>query len=70
VALRSGTVLYEVTQGPYNPTTNEEFAPWAPAEQDATAAAAYIAALKAHFEPSLPEVAARDQIEAEEDEIC
>jgi cupin fold WbuC family metalloprotein len=70
VALKSGTVLYEVTQGPYNLATNEEFAPWAPPAEDTEAAQAYIASLKAHFEPLSPELSALDQIEAEEDEIC
>ena len=70
VALSGGTVLYEVTQGPYNAATNEEFAPWAPPAEDAGAAQVYIAALRAQFEPEFRELAARNQIEAEEDEIC
>lgn len=32
VALESGTILYEVEQGPYDPQTGKEFAPWSPAE--------------------------------------
>lgn len=32
IALESGTVIYEVKHGPYDPTTDKVFAPWAPAE--------------------------------------
>jgi len=31
-ALRPGTVLFEGKNGPYDPRTDKEFAPWAPAE--------------------------------------
>lgn len=31
-ALRSGTVLFELKPGPYQPLTDKDFAPWAPAE--------------------------------------
>jgi cupin fold WbuC family metalloprotein len=34
-ALESGTVLFEVKQGPYVPATPGEFAPWAPTEGSA-----------------------------------
>ncbi len=69
-ALQAGTVLFEVTEGPYDAATNKEFAPWAPPEQDTDASRAYIAGIRAHFEHLLPEIAALDQIEAEENEIC
>jgi cupin fold WbuC family metalloprotein len=34
----SGCAFFEVKQGPYDPTTASEFAPWSPAEGDAAAA--------------------------------
>lgn len=70
VSLRSGTVLFEVTQGPYDETTNKEFATWAPTQEEREAAGAFIAGLKARFEPEFPGLAAINQIEAEEDDIC
>lgn len=69
VALRSGTVLFEVTQGPYDAVTNKQFASWAPPEDDSRATIAYLAELRRYFEPLMPEVAAINQIEAEDDEI-
>ncbi len=39
VSFAPGTVLFEVKQGPYRPTGEHDFAPWAPKEGDATAAA-------------------------------
>lgn len=38
VALTSGTVFFEVKAGPYQPLTEEEKAPWAPAEGSPEAA--------------------------------
>jgi len=70
VALKPDTVVFEATQGPYNTATNKEFAPWAPTEEDTEANRAFIAELKERFEPVFEELAAIDQIEAEEDEIC
>lgn len=32
LALESGTVCYEIKDGPYEPATDKQFAPWAPAE--------------------------------------
>ncbi len=43
---RSGGAFLEVKQGPYDPATASEFAPWAPAEGDA-AVAPYLAWLGA-----------------------
>ena len=40
------TVLYEVIQGPYDPLTHKEFAPWAP-EEGAAEAEVWWAALRA-----------------------
>jgi cupin fold WbuC family metalloprotein len=39
ISCSPGTVFLEVTQGPYNPMTAVEFAPWAPAEGTPAAAA-------------------------------
>ncbi len=39
VALAPGTVLFEVKHGPYRPGGEHDFAPWAPPEGDARAAA-------------------------------
>lgn len=33
-SLHSGTVLFEVKQGPYEPLSDKDFAPWAPPEGD------------------------------------
>ncbi len=40
----AGTVLLEVKEGPYRPTTPDNFAPWSPAEGD-PGAVAYLARL-------------------------
>ena len=32
ISLESGSVAYEVKDGPYNPLDDKDFAPWAPAE--------------------------------------
>lgn len=37
-ATRSGTVLFEIKQGPYNPLTDKDFAGWAPEENTIQAA--------------------------------
>jgi cupin fold WbuC family metalloprotein len=34
IALESGTVVYEVKNGPYSPIDDKNFAPWAPKEGD------------------------------------
>jgi cupin fold WbuC family metalloprotein len=70
VSLRPGSVFYEVIEGPYDPGTHKEFAPWAPPEEDADAGRAFIAEMRRYFEPLFPALSAIDQIEAEEDEIC
>jgi len=70
VSLESGTVMFEVIQGPYDPETHKEFAPWAPPEEDEEAGAAYMRSLRALFESTIPRLAALDRIEAEEDDIC
>ena len=65
VVVEPGTVFYEVKEGPYDPATDKTFAPWAPAEDDAPAARAYLAALRAQlglppFASHLPPPAALD----------
>jgi cupin fold WbuC family metalloprotein len=37
IALKPGTVVYEVKDGPYKVSDDKNFAPWAPAEGDADA---------------------------------
>ena len=44
VALAPDTVVFEVKPGPYEPTTDKDFAPWAPPE-GTPEAAAYLASL-------------------------
>jgi cupin fold WbuC family metalloprotein len=39
IALSDSAVCYEVKPGPWDPATDKEFAPWAPAEQEPGAAA-------------------------------
>jgi cupin fold WbuC family metalloprotein len=34
ICLESGSVAYEVKDGPYNPLDDKHFAPWAPSEND------------------------------------
>jgi cupin fold WbuC family metalloprotein len=37
VSLEPGSILFEAKAGPFDPVTAKEFAPWAPAEGDASA---------------------------------
>jgi cupin fold WbuC family metalloprotein len=48
LALEPDTVVYEVKSGPYSPSTDKTFPPWAPREGSAEAAA-YLAHLEAEF---------------------
>ena len=48
VCLEADTVFLEAKAGPYRPFTQEETAPWAPAEQD-TGVPAYLAGLERLF---------------------
>jgi len=41
IALQSGSVLYELKDGPYDASNDKQFAPWAP-EEDTPEVAAYI----------------------------
>ena len=45
VALEPGTVLYEVIEGAFSPSTHKSYAPWAPAEGSPEAAAFHEALL-------------------------
>ena len=69
VSLEPGTVVFEVNSGPYDPATHKEYAVWAPPEEEREAGAQYLLGLRAHFAALIPQLAARDQLEAEEDEI-
>jgi len=68
LSLQSGTVLFEAKGGPYLAATDKDFAPWAPAETDQEAALTFMANLRTHFEALIPQLAARDEVEAEEDD--
>lgn len=69
VSLKPGTVALEVLPGPYDAATHKQFAPWAPPEEDTPAGLAYIASLRTHFAGILPEVAVRDLIGAEAEDV-
>jgi cupin fold WbuC family metalloprotein len=69
VSLEPGTVVFEVNSGPYDPATHKEYALWAPPEEDRGAGAQYLLGLRTHFAALIPQLAARDLVEAEEDEI-
>lgn len=42
VSLKENSVVFEVTQGPYEETTHKKFAPWAPAEENRQAGQNYL----------------------------
>ncbi len=46
MALRPGTVFFEVKDGPYVETLDKDFAPWSPDPADKEAAAAYLQGLR------------------------
>jgi cupin fold WbuC family metalloprotein len=52
-ALEPDTVVFESKSGPFNPDTDKEFAPWAPAEGSPDAAP-YLERLVADFQKNLP----------------
>jgi cupin fold WbuC family metalloprotein len=52
-ALEPNTVVFESKSGPFDPRTDKEFAPWAPAEASIEAAA-YLERLVATFQKNLP----------------
>jgi cupin fold WbuC family metalloprotein len=53
LVLAADSVLFECKAGPYRPITEAELAPWAPSE-GAPGAPAYLAWMRAHFNPSAP----------------
>lgn len=69
LSLESGTVLFEAKEGPYVQTTDKDFAPWAPPENDVEGGQAFMAGLRTYFSGLIPEIAAREIIEAEEDDV-
>jgi cupin fold WbuC family metalloprotein len=52
-ALEPNTVVFESKSGPFDPSTDKEFAPWAPAE-GSPEASAYLEQLVANFQKNLP----------------
>ena len=50
VSLEPGSIFFEVKAGPYDPALDKDWAPWAPPEGSA-AAAAYLARLRQILEP-------------------
>ena len=46
LVLESGSVIYEVKQGPFVPLTPEDLAPWSPAAENTEEAQAYMAYLE------------------------
>jgi cupin fold WbuC family metalloprotein len=69
VALTRDTVMFEAKEGPYSQANDKDFAAWAPPESDVEGGQAFIAGLRTHFSALIPELAAREIIEAEDDEI-
>ena len=49
VAFDSGSVVMEAKAGPYEPTTDKDWAPWAPPEGD-PGGGAYVETMKRHFD--------------------
>jgi cupin fold WbuC family metalloprotein len=69
LSLESGTVLFEAKEGPYAQATDKDFAAWAPPESDLEGGQVFMAELRTHFSALIPELDAREIVEAEEDEI-
>ena len=42
VSLRSGSILFEAKEGPFNPNAAKDYAPWAPHENDNESAKRYL----------------------------
>lgn len=49
LVLESGSVIYEVKEGPFAPLAPENMAPWSPAAEDTEAAKAYMQQLEEHL---------------------
>ena len=47
-ALQNNSILFEVKPGPYNPNTDKDAAPWAPAE-DSSEASKYLKEIENRF---------------------
>ncbi|MDR2120746.1 MAG: WbuC family cupin fold metalloprotein [Tannerella sp.] len=50
LVLESGSVIYEVKQGPFAPLSPDNMAPWAPPVEDAEGARRYMDMLRRHIE--------------------
>jgi cupin fold WbuC family metalloprotein len=50
LVLESGSVIYEVKEGPFAPLTPDNMAPWSPAAEDAKGVCEYLGKLKKHIE--------------------
>ncbi len=46
MALEPGTVVYEVVEGPWDPTTHKTYPTWAPSDDDTVAATAFIGKIR------------------------
>lgn len=49
LVMESGSVVYEVKQGPFSPLSPENMAPWSPPVEDAAEAAKYMAHLASYL---------------------
>jgi cupin fold WbuC family metalloprotein len=49
LVLETGTVLYEIKQGPFAPLTPDNLAPWSPPAEDIRAARRYMDVLQKHL---------------------
>lgn len=49
LVLESGSVIYEIKEGPFSPLTPENLAPWSPASEDTEAVKTYMQSLKDHL---------------------
>jgi cupin fold WbuC family metalloprotein len=50
LVLESGSVVYEVKEGPFAPLASENMAPWSPSVDDTKAVANYLEKLRKHIE--------------------
>jgi len=69
LSVERDTVLFEAKEGPYVEATDKDFAPWAPPESDREAALTFMANLRSHFATIFPQLAARDEVEAEDEDM-
>jgi cupin fold WbuC family metalloprotein len=52
IVLESGSVIYEIKQGPFTPLSVENMAPWSPAAEDTEGARSYMDRLKSYTGPA------------------